>query len=378
MKTILALAGDRGGWNALEPCLRLACDDGHRVRTFLVATCAKQYHATTLTTDPRIEVLAEENGVSHGMRPLFAGTSRDLVVVASSQSEEGTIASFEALSESRETPRIGVEDMYGSIIPTLRVSDAANMFAFNRVCVIDEVAREMIAKAYPTITDSVVVTGGPQFDKTLGMRSRLQELRTTLRSEMNVNEEHTVFLVVGDLVGTSEILDLLTTAIRQVGIDSAKIILRAHPRAEEREREVARRYLEESEHSKMFVDPGRALAPTSDDLLPAADVVLSAMSTTCHNAILLEMPGTVYVGTPACRALLLAEKGLDKTPEVMAGAGWQADTPEDMTRIIKTLLGARDSNALLRLKATQRSIAGYNDGRAAERVYMEMKKLMET
>lgn len=362
----------------MEPCLKQASSDGHRVRVFLGHTCAKQYRAKALNTDPRFEIMSHDLGECDELGFFFAASNRDLVVVASSQSDEGTAASFTALSMAHSTPRIGIEDMYGSIIPTLRATKAANVGAFNRVCVIDDVARAMIMKAYPETTDSIVVTGGPQFDKTLDMRSRLHSLRATLRSKVNVSEEQKVFLVVGDLVGTSEILDLLTTAIRNVGLsDSAKIILRAHPRAKESEKEVARHYLEESEHSAMFVDPGRELAPTSDDLLPAADVVLSAMSTTSHNAILLEIPGTVYVGTPACRALLQQEKSMDKTPEVMAGAGWQVDTPNDMVNVINAILGKGDAEALLRLMAVQKKIASYNDGKATQRVYTEMKKLMQ-
>jgi len=62
--------------------------------------------------------------------------------------------------------------------------------------------------------------------------------------------------------------------------------------------------------------------PTTVDLLPAADVVMSGFSTTNYFAILLGLRDVVYAGTPQLLADLQAEKGLQRPPETTAGAGW--------------------------------------------------------
>ena len=92
------------------------------------------------------------------------------------------------------------------------------------------------------------------------------------------------------------------------------------------------------------------------------------------------MLGVVYVGTPALKSDLMAEKGLERPPEVEIGAGWYVQGSEDMANAIIAVRpgarqGARDPR-VDRIKKAQGRIAAYNDGKATERVWQEMQKLL--
>lgn len=376
-KEIRVVAGDRGGWNALEPPLTHALDEGCTVRVYFTATCGQQFISGKLVPDKRMDV---QTGSPEwdDLDKFFSPSEHHLTVVGASQSEEGITAASHALIMSRSASRLGVQDMYGSSIPILRLMDNA----LERLCVTDEFARSMVLQEFPRLADRVVVTGGPQFDKTIEVKKNWQERRRVLREALNVDNDQAVFLIAGGLNGTAEILALLEGGITKVNrVDQSKVILRAHPRATDADKQLVQRYLDSTRY-RWFTDVDRSLAPTSDDLLPGVDFVLSGYSTTNYFGILYEMPGVVYVGTPAFKRDLKAEKGLDRPPEVEIGAGWYVQNADDMANVISAVrFGAARVpdlavDNLFKIVAAQKAIASFNDGRAAERVWHEMQELM--
>jgi hypothetical protein len=370
-KEILVVAGDRGGWNAIEPPLLRAVDAGCSVNVYFSATCGEQYANGKLQPDKRMIVESGSPDLIE-MAEFFNNSDHHLTVIGSSQSEEGTKASLHALLLSHSAPKFGVQDMYGSSMPTLQMMDNA----LDCLCVSDEFARDMVLQGFPELGDRVVVTGGPQFDKTIEVKKNWKKDRRRLRQFLQVANSEMVFLVIGGLNGTVEMLELLETGIEQAGLsENAKVILRIHPRATDEDKRLVNGYMHATKR-KWFVDFDHNLAPTSEDLLPAADFVLSGYSTTNYFGILYKMPGVVYVGTPAFKRDLKAEKGLDRPPEVEIGAGWYVQTGADMERVITTVrLGVRVA-ALLKMTAAQKKVASYNDGHATDRVWEQMQKLM--
>ncbi|TSC64117.1 MAG: hypothetical protein G01um1014106_265 [Parcubacteria group bacterium Gr01-1014_106] len=375
-KTILAVFGDRGGWNACEPPLLKALDAGCAVRVYFTATCGKQYTDGKLKTGSFFEVQAGDSDKDSIQK--FMHHPHDLLVVGSSQSKEGSRASAYALTD-RDRTSLVVQDAYGSAVPMLALLYQQPLRPYVKVCVTDEFSRAHLMQTISGLgLYDVIVTGGPHFDKVVEMRRTREERRRTLRQALNVGTKEPVFLIAGGVGGTDEILELLEAAIEQAGLaETAKVILRAHPRAREEDKVLTAAFMNAPKYPGWFTDVDRALAPTSDDLLPAADFVLSGFSTTNTIGILLQMPGVVYVGTPTLKKDLMDEKKLERPPEVEAGAAWYVQTAADMAGVITAIrLGARDVPHMLKIVAAQERIASFNDGKATERVWAEMQKLM--
>ena len=370
-KEILVVAGDRGGWNALELPISRALDAGCNVRVYFVATCGEQFANGKLLPDVRIKRVVKGTSDPVEMAKFFGRSRHDLTVVGASQSEEGAQAAWHALVLGQTTPRLGLQDMYGSSMPTLRL--ASN--ALDCLCVTDEFSRNLVLREFPELCNHIVVTGGPQFDKTIEVKNDWAEKRRQLREAMQVSDEQIVFLVAGGLNGTAEMLKLLWDGIEFAGLEQrAKVVIRVHPRAIEK-------YEQLVEHMsvaelKRFTDVDRKLAPFSEDLLPSVDFVLSGYSTTNYYGILYGMLGVVYVGTPAFKKDLKKEKGLDRPPEVDVGAGWYVQTGADMGKVIIAVRHGVRVAPLLKVMEAQSTIASYNDGHATDRVWEEMQKLM--
>jgi hypothetical protein len=374
-KRIAVVAGDRGGWNALEPVLLKALDAGCSVTVMLAATCANQYKVGTLRLDQRCAVAVVE-GRGWTEVENFGREAQDLLVIGASQSGEGTMAGRWAMEEA-SVPVLTVQDMYGSSLPLLQELDRARELGkVQCVCVADEFAREQLLTYCAALINRIVVTGGPQFDKVVEQKKTWAERRRQLRQAMNIDEGNLLFLIVGQLNGTAESIALVQRAMERLSLDKPDhLIVRPHPRATWLDQALLE-YAEESLVNDWFKKIDSTLAATSEDLLPAVDFVLSGYSTTNYFSILFEMPGVVYVGTPSYRWDLYREKGLMKPPEVQAGAAWYVEDPEDLIHVIQEVHKGDASDELRQIKEAQRRMAQYNDGHAADRIWTEMQKLL--
>lgn len=371
---IRVLGGDYGGFMAAYPPLLLALEADCTVFVCLTPTCAQKYLKGELKFDPRIEVLETED-----MTEVidYFGQDQALTLVSASQSDQGANAAVLAVSCSRNSV-LAVQDLYGSLHPTLaRLEDSDQLSDLDGICVTDEFSAQLMLRQFPDLADRIVVTGGPQFDKIVAVRETWNQRRKQLREVLGANDNALVFLVAGQLNGTAEILLLLEEAIEHAGVaDRAKVIVRAYPRATIEDKQLVDTYFQFTPY-KWFCDPDRALAPTSDDLLPGVDFVLSGYSTTNLYGILYGMPGVVYVGTPALKKDLWHEKQLERSAEVEAGAGWYVSTAAELQEVIEKLEYGPASEEIHRLRQAQERISQYNDGLATERVWQQMQNLMD-
>lgn len=376
-KNIHVVAGDLGGWSALKPPLVQTLNAGCTVTVLFTASCRKLYEEGKLTTDDRMTVICGLENMESVTR--FLENDYDLLVVGSSQSKEGAEAAFNAIMVAN-TSCLAVQDLYGSFMPTLKLlQESRGLGNLGCLCVTDEFAKSQVLQQY-NLSHCIAVTGGAQFDKTVAVKEIWQQRRAELRSALGVTDSQPVFLAAGQLNGTAEMLKLLESAIEQAGVsDQAKVIVRAHPRGTDEDKRLLQEYMDRTKRD-WFTDVDRDLARTSDDLLPAVDFVLSGYSTTNYYAVLYEMPGVVYVGTPAFKQDLKAEKGLDRPPEVGISAGWYVQTPQDMTNVITSVYlqdeSQKDTSSVDKIRDAQKRIAAYNDGKATQRVWQEMQKLM--
>lgn len=274
-------------------------------------------------------------------------------------------------------PCVGVQDMYGSFLPLLRRLDACGeMVRLRRLCVSDPFAQDQIISALPAARSCLAVTGGPHFDKVMTLKDQWPSKRQALQAALGIDKRDVVFLVVGGLNGTAEMLQLLEEASSVIG-GRIRAIVRMHPRATPDETQQVTKFRRVSlwfRRSEIEVDP--MLVGSSEELLPAADFILSGYTTTNHFAILLGMVGVIYAGTSSIRRDHKAEKGLDRPPEVVAGAAWYVQTSAELVGVVRLVLQAPETGKVTRLIKAQAQLAACNDGKAAERVWQEVKKLL--
>lgn len=375
-KEIRVVAGDRGGFAALAPPLLKALDSGCGVHVYFTGACRDLMAAGELIPDLRMEVSGGLSDLASMQR--FLTGKYDLLVAGASQSREGTEAAFNAIMAARSRI-LAVQDLYGSFMPTLAMlREARGLGKLGCVCVTDEFAKAQIMGKF-NLKHCLIVTGGPQFDKAVEIKKTWGERRRTLREALGVSDKQPVFLIVGGKNGTAEILHLLEKAIEIAGLaEAARVILRVHSRATDEDKRQTAEYFNSTKR-KWFAEVDKSLAPTSDDILPGVDFVLSGFSTTNYLAILYGIVGTVYVGTPAFQKDLMEEKGLRRSPEVEIGAGWYVQDEAELAKVIREVrMDKIYPQAVLDLAMKQMKVAGSHDGKAAERVWQEMQKLMGT
>lgn len=382
-KKIRGVFGDVGGLKAYLPVFDLALEAGCTIDVLLVGASAEQVQAGKLSLDDQINVQLQPSVDGYLAVPSFVeyDVPHDLTVVGCSQSLGaeplvGTVSAAWAMFES-SAPTFMLQDMYGSAHDTLKfMVHNHSLDRLNCLCVTDGSSADLLLKAGFNLKGLVVVTGGPQFDHVPEMVKTWRTRRDLLRQELDAEDNQTVFLVVGGKGGTAEILQLLEEAVEIAGLAKETIVVfRPHPSAPADDKEQTEAYFKKTTRH-WFRNVDQSIAPSADVLLPAADYVLSSFSTANLLAIMCEMPGVVYVGTPGCKADLLRQKGLACPPEVEAGAGWYAQTPAELVQVFEELHHEDSSETCAKLKEAQQKISAYGDGLAAQRVWQEMQKLM--
>ncbi len=381
-KRIHVVAGDRGGLNAALPVLSIALQNGHEVTAYLAVTCAKQWQDGSLKFDQRIKAEVLDVANNRLLADSFSDAGHDITIICSSQSDGGAIAAARAALTSRP-PILAIQDMYGSLSPSLKLIGDCSPATFDRmtICVTDVFSKSMLRAAqhreFPRLKNSqIIVTGGPQFDHVPETKETWLKRRNKLRRAIDAESHNPVFLVVGQLNGTAEMLALINAALDD-GIFTCKslVICRPHPRSTWLDKEMLS-LIDRKQLRFVTVDPGVGLAPFPESLLPAADYVLSGYSTVNYFGILCGHTGVIYAGTPSLKWDLWHEKGLVKPPEVEAGAGWYVESPDDLKyAITQRRKGRRSADCTLMMDA-QEAIRRHNDGHAAERVWSEAVQLM--
>jgi hypothetical protein len=363
-KHIRVIAGDRGGWNAIEPVVQRAVSEGHTVAAYFVGTCEKQYVAGDLKLPP--EVMVKHGHYDHIQR--FVSAAHDITLIGASQSDEGAIAATHAMDCTEQSVFL-IEDYYGSAIPALKQALPPAQYKV-KVCVVDRFAQDKICRA-DLFVEQIIITGGPHFDKFVPMKRNWEDHRQCLREAMGVRDDDIVALIAGQLSGTAESLLLFTQAMQKLEmLDKARVVLRTHPRAKWPDQsllEYCRRALPE----RHYVEVDSELAQTSEDYLPGVNFVLSGYGTANYAAILCQMPGVVYVGTPSHRYEYYREKNPEvsleeaRPIETWLNAAWYAQHPEELAEIIRRV----QAGDIADIKKSQHIIAAANDGHATDRVY---------
>eukprot|EP00240_Pyramimonas_obovata_P001054 CAMPEP_0118953134 /NCGR_PEP_ID=MMETSP1169-20130426/56028_1 /TAXON_ID=36882 /ORGANISM="Pyramimonas obovata, Strain CCMP722" /LENGTH=465 /DNA_ID=CAMNT_0006900517 /DNA_START=170 /DNA_END=1564 /DNA_ORIENTATION=+ len=371
-RELRAIAFDRGGWNAIEPVLSLALIEGVGVRVFLGGASARHFQQGLLRADSRLIVtnaLEDWNDAAvQSAVQEFVQVEHGGLLVAASQSAEGTRGAVHAICTSA-AHAVLVEDMYGTSVNILAQISVECPSAANAtlVTVGDKIGHGLVksrARKFPGVT---LLTGAPQFDAVAEWIPDLPRRRASLRSHLGLEEREILLLIAGQPRGTHEMLTLVKEAAFDTGA-RVRVLLRPHPRTPESERRLERE-IRSQVAAAFFVEADRAEYPTSVDLLPAADVVMSGFSTTNYFAILLGIRGVVYAGTPSLLEDLSSEKGVSRPPEADAGAGWFVQTAEELQRVLAEVRATPESEAMQKVRLAQEGLSAGVDGQAAKRVW---------
>jgi len=356
-KKVLVIAGDIGGWNAIAPVVEKLNQEGAQILIVLVGDSKKAHANKNLTVN-----------LSSKVDVAFVP---DLVLIAASQSHEGTETTAEVLREvSPKTPVLVVEDMYGSSIPIFtRLNE---MFFTARVCVIDIFAEQMLEKHIRSA--NIIVTGGPQFDRIAEMKNSWTDRRKAIRQILHVPDSGKLFLIAGQRNGTAEAIMLLVGLMEPA---DDWILVRQHPGATDLDKRLTATVLKSFSIPLIFPQERiPADFKSTEDFLPAADFVLSGYSTTLRYAILCGMPGVVFLGTPSFKWDMWDEKKITMAPEAMMGAGWYVRTQEDMRHVMNELEKGDKSEELGVIKHNQSLLAQHADGHSADRVLEQVLSMM--
>jgi len=369
-----AVAYDRGGWNSLEPVLELALADSVHVQVLLGGASAQHHRQGLLVLDNRVKVtligeIWDEQAAQAAVRD-FVNTEHAGTMVAASASTEGTAAGLEALCSSRAPGMVVVEDTYGTAGALLAQVTSMCPDRAKRVIatVGDKIGQQLIHRRVPQFPGSVRLTGAPQYDAVARMRLDFGRRRHDLRQHLGVSQDEVLVLMAGQPRGTHEMLHMLRDAVFAASNVKTKLLLRQHPRATSFEQRSAQTFREQT-HPDFFVDADLDVYPSSVDLLPAADVVMSGFSTTNYFAILLGIRDVVFAGTPALLRDLQLEKGLTRPPETDAGAGWFVDTSKGLSSVLNQVHAAHESKDAAKVRAAQKDLTADYDGQAAKRVW---------
>lgn len=298
----------------------------------------------------------------------------DLTIVCGAQSRLGSDLSNVALRAEGSQKNMLIEDRYGSSVPALQMFLNSGQQKHTAVVFSDQAAmdhaKKRIGEQIYAPHLKLAVEGNPFYEEMLRKAREgdgLTGKRENIRSKIKAKKNHVVILVAGQMNDTALILTMIAEAVTRLRLvkEEVKVIVRAHPRATPEDKRALDAYLAATGNT-WFVDPGKDVAPTSDDCLPGADFVLSGFSTTSYLGILYEMQGVIFVGTSGLMKDLKEEKELDVPAEVEAGWAWYAQNTHSL---VNAMRGTRECDQqMAKILEERRRSLGLNHEGAAQRI----------
>ena len=292
---------------------------------------------------------------------MLAKIKPDLVVSAISSLTHGPYVNnaFLQIARERNVPVICLQDIWGN---HRMPQNKDIMSRISAVCVLDDYAASLWRE--DGFTKDIFITGNPAFDRFAVLDVKKERAR--LRVQLHLDDADRVILFAGQ--GTPQHIEAdkktfayITEAIRGLSATMpVKLIARYHPRA------IETGYYEEYAHGIEMIDTSALHAEFSDEVLPAADVIISMFSTNLVHACYVRIPG-VSVLLPEWGRATLNNIGLDDfAPNKMgATAGVYHDDPTELTGIFTKIFSDESFRSRMR-RAQEKNFP--LDAKAAERV----------
>lgn len=344
IKSLLVSIRDPGSGNALTPVLKeLASDRGLQI---------------DVVTDGRAQEIIQDNFQTKDVTPQgkIGALAADSVVgtpdvTLMDRSSEIGIETY-VTATFPEVPKILVEDYYTNTIKFLSELIERKLPLPEKICVMDEGAKELIVKKFPELESIIEVTGQPAFDRFT--REDTEQLANEVKEKLGLKP-------------TDKLVSFMSTMdepekIRQMA-ESLKAIagdfyfaFRRHPR-DNVGYETYKKILTDADIQVVDTD-----AFSTNDIGAASDVVLTTWSTEGLHGIYRRKP-TVHITDPNFRIPETLDLPL---PPVKSGASIGLNKVNEVSQILPQLL---DLNSDLSTKLSQKMEEQYPaDGKNAERV----------
>lgn len=336
-KTILVCSRDPGSANALLPVLTLLHDqvDIYCLVDSFARDIFLQHFATASLRVPQSILYAD------------AVIPPPAVVLVDPSSSNRGLEDYAEL-HFRAAPLVLLEDYYGTA--NLALAEFARLHVTPAaICVMDQLAADIVRTKYPALAERITVTGQPAFDAIA--TENTPKLRLATRQALGVSETDQVVTFFSSAHDTAVLVENLTKQIQQLNNPKIKLIVRWHPRTNF-----------SGENFTQF---------STSELSAASDVVLTTTSVEGLHAIYRRKP-VVY-----CYDAAYVSPRLDLVPPppVALGAAFGVQTLSELPKKLSQALSASTHKNSNWHQAMQQHYC--LDGNNAKRVIAVIKALLE-
>lgn len=349
---ILAFSRDPGSANALVPVMKKLLETNSVNISAVIDGRAEDIIKSNFNYDEqKLDSALDIDSVVH---------SPD-VVLADASEEQGLDTYADATFA--EAPMVLIEDFPGSSTRFLNaIKERPGLHFPEKICVMDEVAKQSLIKKLPELSEVIEVTGQPAFDRIANEDAPQISKETREKLGIGLDEKVIAFMSTDEV--TSDQFEKICNEIAQAN-GSFKFIFRRHPR----DNTSYEQYFEILE--KYGIEPIDSRELKTDEISAAADIVFTSWSTAGLEAIYRGKP-TVHV---VDKEVLDVPETLElPLPAVSLNASIGIDNIKDIPEKIQQLLDPESELS----RATFENMAKYypNDGKNADRVTEIIKAIL--
>lgn len=341
-KSLLVTTRDPGSGNALLPVLKeLAGDHGLQI---------------DVITDGRAQEIIQDNFKTEDITPEGMVLEADNVIgtpnaILMDRSSEMGIDTY-ATATFLEVPKILVEDYYTNSIHFLAELLKRNLPLPEKICVMDNGAKEFIVKKFPQLENIIEVTGQPAFDRFT--KEETEQLAYEVKKKLGLQPTDKLISFMSN-IDEPEKIRLMAESLKGIAGDFY-FAFRRHPRDN----------TSYETYKKILTDAGIRIIDTDEfstnDIGAASDVILTTWSTEGLHGIYRRKP-TVHITDRNFRI----PESLDlPLPPVKLEASVGIDKIDEIAQVLPQLLNPYSTlNDKLKRKMEEQYPA---DGKNAERV----------
>lgn len=346
--TILAVTRDPGSGNALIPVLEKMMTNGNFEIYALTDNQAQEIIQKTLPTQ---DVSPSESALS-----IANSMPKPDALLIDSSKEQG-LETYSA-NNFEEAPVILVEDYYATAQRYLRRLKDMSLPLPVKICVMDQATKDLIIHDFPEISNRIIITGQPAFDKF--HKEDTEKISESVKDRLGIkpNEKLYSFMAMSDM--NEETATKIATQLQKHPKDFF-FAFRKHPKDN----------TPSQVYNKIFENHGiRALDTdgySTDEISAASDLIVTTWSTEGLHGIYRRKP-TIHI-TDSNLSNIRPELTLP-LPPVKLGASIGLNDLNDLSPSIASLEKGSDSVSKL-----QTNMEKYypRDGKNSERVFAEIQ-----
>jgi hypothetical protein len=287
----------------------------------------------------------------------------DIILIDSSSSHPGT--DYYVAATYDDVPSVLVEDMYTANHNYLKWAKEKKIRLPEKICVIDEISKELIVQEFPDLADKIEITGQPAFDKFGGEKDN--EYCRQARKDIGLKDDEKLIVYMATSDMTEKAAQAIAIQLKKM-LGSFYFSFCKHPRditPYEKYKEIFNK-----EGIKM-IDAGEY---PNEQMSAAADVVVTTTSTEGLHAVYRRKP-SLYI---ADQNLLKVPPTLNLTPPlppVRLGASAGIDSIEKLPETLNELI---DSKSVLNQQLKEGMEKFYpRDGKNASRVVDVISEILK-